>query len=108
MSIPLSSYSVNFGDSVTIPCSVSANPSATSVFWERVSQSGVPSTISLVPSKYSGGTLLSPDLVISNTDTTDQGFYRCLATNSVGTSTSDSAFLAVIGSEFSLVGGLDH
>ena len=108
MSIPLSSYSVNFGDSVTIPCSVSANPSATSVFWERVSPSGVPSTISLVPSKYSGGTLLSPDLVISNTDTIDQGFYRCLATNSVGTSTSDSAFLAVIGSEFSLVGGLDH
>nr|XP_022324737.1 hemicentin-1-like isoform X38 [Crassostrea virginica] len=98
VSIPLSSYSVNFGDSVTIPCSVSANPSATGVFWERVSQSGVPSTISLVPSKYSGGTLLSPDLVISNTDTTDQGFYRCLATNSVGTSTSDSAFLAVIGS----------
>nr|XP_022325048.1 hemicentin-1-like isoform X40 [Crassostrea virginica] len=98
VSIPLSSYSVNFGDSVTIPCSVSANPSATGVFWERVSQSGVPSTISLVPSKYSGGTLLFPDLVISNTDTTDQGFYRCLATNSVGTSTSDSAFLAVIGS----------
>ncbi|XP_065932028.1 platelet binding protein GspB isoform X4 [Magallana gigas] len=97
VSIPLNAYSVNFGNSIKIPCTISANPSVTNVFWERISQNGVPSSISLVPSKYSGGNVITPDLTIANTDTTDQGFYRCLATNSVGTSTSDSTFLTVVG-----------
>uniref|UniRef100_A0A8W8KZ99 Ig-like domain-containing protein n=1 Tax=Magallana gigas TaxID=29159 RepID=A0A8W8KZ99_MAGGI len=79
------------------PAPYQANPSVTNVFWERISQNGVPSSISLVPSKYSGGNVITPDLTIANTDTTDQGFYRCLATNSVGTSTSDSTFLTVVG-----------
>lgn len=104
VSIPLNAYSVNFGDSIKIPCTISANPSVTNVFWERISQNGVSSSISLVPSKYSGGNVITPDLTIANTDTTDQGFYRCLATNSVGTSTSDSTFLTVVGSEFDMVG----
>lgn len=106
--IPLSSYSVDNGDSVTIPCTVTANPSVTSVSWERISQSGLPSSISLVSSKYSGGTVANPGLTIANTITTDQGFYRCLATNSVGTSTSDSSFLAVIGCECLTAGSLEY
>ncbi|XP_078326842.1 hemicentin-1-like isoform X19 [Crassostrea virginica] len=98
VSIPQSTYNVNFGDPITIPCNVTAVPIATNVSWVKTSN-GVTVTVDLTsqPSKYSGSTVSNPNLTISSTDLTDEGNYVCSASNIVGTGSSNAAFLDVIG-----------
>ncbi|KAK3107564.1 hypothetical protein FSP39_017383 [Pinctada imbricata] len=98
VTIPQTSYSVNLGVSITIPCSVTSSPAATSIQWQRVSANGNPSNIDILGSaKYAGGEVSSPSLVIFNSQLSDSGNYRCLATNSIGTGQSTVAYLDVIG-----------
>ncbi|XP_052061302.1 hemicentin-1-like [Mytilus californianus] len=96
--IPASTYSVDFGGNVIIPCSIQANPLHTSVQWKRFYQ-GVLQNIDIANSggKYSGSTLNSPDLVINNAVSADETNYICTATNAIGTGQSFSSFLDVIG-----------
>lgn len=101
VSIPQSTYNVNFGDPITIPCNVTAVPIATNVSWVKTSN-GVTVTVDLTsqPSKYSGSTVSNPNLTISSTDLTDEGNYVCSASNIVGTGSSNAAFLDVIGGKW--------
>lgn len=91
-------YSVNIGNSVTLECTVVASPTHTSVYWER-NVNGVSTRISLNTGKYSGSTVNTPSLTISNAENNDEGFYICFAINSVGTGQSANTFLDVIGSK---------
>lgn len=50
--------------------------------------------------RYGGSTVNSPSLIISNAVTSDEGFYVCYATNSVGTGQSSQTYLDVAGSKF--------
>lgn len=95
-----SSYSVQTSDSVTMTCVISANPSATSVTWYRVASAGLEAIVVGSSSKYSGGSVTSPSLTISNTVDSDGGTYRCTATNAVGTGSSADVILDVVGSEW--------
>jgi hypothetical protein len=63
------------------------------VTWQKI-QNGVPSSV-VVSGRYQGGTTSSPSLIISNVDNTDEGFYICSATNSVGTGQSSHTYLDV-------------
>lgn len=94
------SYSVQTSDSVTMMCIISANPSATSVTWYRVASAGLEAIVVGSSSKYSGGSLTTPSLTISNTVDSDRGTYRCTATNAVGTGSSANVILDVVGSEW--------
>ncbi|XP_052674345.1 hemicentin-1-like isoform X2 [Crassostrea angulata] len=98
VSIPQSTYNVSFGDPITIPCNVTAVPTATNVSWVKTSN-GVSVTLdpATQPSKYSGSTVSNPSLTISSTNLTDEGNYVCSASNTVGTGSSNAAFLDVIG-----------
>ena len=89
---------VIIGDQVDISCNVSGSPSATSVTWTR-EVNGVTTTLNLATnSRYSGGTVTTPTLTIVNVQTSDEGKYRCSATNTVGTGqSSTTAFLNVVG-----------
>ncbi|XP_076112262.1 hemicentin-1-like isoform X2 [Mytilus galloprovincialis] len=94
--IPLSQYSVNFGSSATIPCTVTANPTHTSVQW-KIILNGQEQNVDMQNNKYSGGTVNSPALVIANAQQGDETFYICTAANSVGAGRSIQTFLRVAG-----------
>lgn len=98
VNIPQNSYSSVTGQDVQIPCSVSANPTAT-ITWTFISTSQSQTSITTSTSKYTfNPSSTDGTLRIRSTSSSDTGTYRCQATNAVGTA-SDSASLSVSGSE---------
>ena len=98
MNILQNQYSVNFADSVTLECTVTATPGHTSVQWRRTIN-GVQTAITVSNNnKYSGSEVNTPSLTINTADNSDEGFYTCYATNSVGTGSSQQTYLDVVGS----------
>ena len=95
--IAQNSYSVNFGGTVTLVCTVTANPTHTSVQWLRVIN-GQSQNLNLVQNKHSGSTVNTPSITINSADLSDEGNYICTATNSIGTGQSQQTFLDVVGS----------
>ena len=91
-------YSVNIGSSVTLECTVVASPTHTTVYWER-NVNGVSTRITTGTGKYTGSTVSNPSLTVNNADNSDEGFYICFATNSVGTGQSSNTYLDVLGSK---------
>jgi hypothetical protein len=49
--------------------------------------------------KYSGSTVSTPSLTITNAQNSDEGNYVCYATNLAGTGSSSQTFLDVVGSK---------
>lgn len=94
-----SSYSVNYGGSVTLVCTVTAAPPHTTVFWRKI-QGGQQVTMDVTTAKYSGSTVGQPSLTINNADSNDETFYVCYASNSVGTGQSSQTYLDVVGSKY--------
>ena len=98
VNIPQNSYSSVTGQDVQIPCSVSANPSA-SISWTFTSTTQSQTSITSSTSKYTfNPSSTDGTLRVRATSSSDSGTYRCQATNAVGTS-SDSATLSVTGSK---------
>ena len=105
--IAQSSYSQLTGQQITLGCAVSSTNSPLQlVKWTFTNQGGsvtdpiVISTSS--PVNYSGSTNTSPSLTISSLASTDQGTYRCIASNLIGTTTSQPTVLSVTGSMASI------
>lgn len=71
-------------ESLTIPCTISAVPSVTSLVW-LLNEKVIDTSNSL---EYSGGTIATPSLTILNLQASHAGVYKCRATNDVGTSDS--------------------
>ncbi|CAG2239675.1 unnamed protein product [Mytilus edulis] len=94
--IPRKQYSVNYGSQATIPCTITANPSHTSVQW-KIIVNGQEQNVDMQNDKYSGGTVNSPSLVIANAQKGDETFYICTAFNGVGRGRSIQTFLRVAG-----------
>lgn len=92
-----SGSAVVYGGQVTISCSISSNPRAQSMSWQKT-LGGVTTTLDISNNpRYQGGTLSNPSLTISNLNLDDKGDYRCLATNTVGTGQSGPAVIDVTG-----------
>lgn len=89
-------YTVNVGNSITLQCSVNADPTATSVTWQHYIDN-VATNINMSSGRYRGSSVGSPSLVMSDTVMSDEGFYICTATNRVGSTQSPQIFLDVIG-----------
>ncbi|XP_069133120.1 mucin-22-like isoform X3 [Argopecten irradians] len=85
------SYSVLTGSTVTLNCTVSANPSHTSVQWLKVVN---------ISGKYTGSSVSSPSLTISGVQPSDQGQYICTASNVIGTGQSSVTTLSVTNSKY--------
>ncbi|XP_052103319.1 hemicentin-1-like [Mytilus californianus] len=88
-------YRVNYEQTATIECNVVATPTETSISWQKI-QNTIPSTV-LISGRYQGGSVSSPNLVITDVDNTDEAFYICFATNSLGTGQSSQTYLDVQG-----------
>lgn len=99
VTIPQTSFTALIGtDRITINCSVSGTPPATSVTWTKT-VGGQTDSIDVSSNKYSGSTVSNPSLTIRNLDQTDEGDYVCTAENLVGTANSETANLDVTGSK---------
>lgn len=85
---------------MTLGCTVTANPSHTTVYWRRVINGALTDITVTNNNKYSGSTVSSPSLTIFNADNSDEGNYICYADNSVGTGQSSQTFLDVFGSKW--------
>ncbi|VDI12391.1 Hypothetical predicted protein, partial [Mytilus galloprovincialis] len=96
VSVGQNQYSGTFGQTVTMVCTVQANPSETSVYWRKL-VNGQMITIDMNNVRYTGSTVGSPSLTITALELSDEGYYQCYAQNSVGTGQSQQAFLDVIG-----------
>lgn len=94
-------YSVNYGNAITLVCSVSGSPSATSVYWQKL-KNGQTTTINsnTNTNKYSGSSTQNPSLTINNADDTDSATYTCFAVNSIGLANSQQTSLSVVGSKY--------
>ena len=83
---------------MTLTCGVEAFPPLTSIKWVKdgLGDISLSQTTSTGQNKYSGGTLVAPDLTIYDLDeSTDPGVYRCVAENARGTVTSGPVEAAV-------------
>lgn len=89
-------YTVTTGQSITLGCSVSGIPAATSVLWKRTS-GGVTTDIAIDNSVYQGSSITSPSLVITSANSDHTGSYVCTATNTVGIGRSTTTILTVTG-----------
>lgn len=99
--VTLPNYQTDFGNSVTLGCTVTANPVHTIVYWRKI-VNGVSSNINVGSSggKYSGSTVSSPSLVVNNANLDDKASYVCYAENSIGVGQSTSTVLNVLGGNF--------
>ena len=88
-------YSGSFGQTVTMVCTVQANPTETSVYWRKL-VNGQMITIDMNNVRYTGSTVGSPSLTISALELSDEGYYQCYAQNSVGTGQSQQTSLRVL------------
>lgn len=92
-----SGSAVVYGGSVTITCSISSNPIAQTMYWQKT-VGGVSTTLDIASNpRFQGGTLTNPSLTITSVTLDDRGEYRCFATNIVGTGQSGAAVLDVTG-----------
>ncbi|XP_021352861.1 hemicentin-1-like isoform X2 [Mizuhopecten yessoensis] len=92
VNIQSQSYTPNSGTRVTLQCTASGNPAVTLVTWYKTS-GGVETTVAIDNSKYQGGNVASPSLIIYGLSSSDTASYKCRATNSIGS--SDSAQIAL-------------
>lgn len=100
MTVSLPTYNTNIGATVTLGCTVVAQPAATTVFWKRLSSTGQTLDIDINSSRYDGSSINSPSLIIYNPQLNDEGNYVCFATNAIGTGQSSQTFLDVTGSKY--------
>lgn len=95
-----STYSVTTGQSVTLVCSVSAIPAVSTITWKISDTGGHMNTLNVNGVKYTGGTTGIPSLTIVTTAKSDQRYYMCSATNSIGTGDSQMTYLYVTGGRY--------
>lgn len=107
VTVPTSAYTVNVDGSITLACQVTADPTHTQVYWQKVT-GGNTQTITINGGKYTGSSVTVPALTISNAQFADAGTYYCFARNSVGTGSSTQVVLAVSGSKYSTIFTFQH
>lgn len=100
MTVPVPNYTVNRGASITLECSYTANPEATSVTWERIVNGQATDIVLSNNNKYGGSNTQSPSLIINNANESDEGSYLCKVTNSIGTGISSATTIDVVGSKY--------
>ncbi|XP_033728223.1 uncharacterized protein LOC117317517 [Pecten maximus] len=77
-------FTVPIEKTAIIQTYVIASPEATPIQWYKVEEDNrIP--IEIDNERYFAGSIISPTLIIRETNTDDQGWYQCSATNSKGT-----------------------
>lgn len=96
VSIPQSTYTEDYSNTVTLDCVISGTPAATRVYWEAT-KNGVTTQIEVTNStKYSGSSISTPSLTITNAISEDEGVYKCFAENVFGLAESNQTTLDIV------------
>lgn len=89
--------STRVGSSVTIQCTVIANPPAIDITWAKyINNQPTPVDIEN-NARLTGGTTTVPSLTINPVEQDDEGNYICQARNDVGTGSSNQVFVDITG-----------
>ncbi|XP_063440664.1 hemicentin-1-like isoform X2 [Mytilus trossulus] len=96
VTVTTSAYMVNVDSSITLECQVTADPTHSSVYWQKVIGNNT-ETLTINGGKYNGSSVSNPNLTISNTQFSDAGSYYCYARNMLGVGSSTQIILAVTG-----------
>ncbi|KAK6963489.1 hemicentin-1, partial [Biomphalaria glabrata] len=81
------------GNTISLTCTVSANPNISSFYWSKVGSGLIDPSSNT--NKYIGGTVANSTLTITGTQTQDSGNYTCTAGNTIGNTTSSFVSLLV-------------
>ncbi|KAH9489928.1 hypothetical protein Btru_038472 [Bulinus truncatus] len=81
----------NAGETIVLTCTVNSFPPITKFYWLKSDTTVINCTVN--PSKYSGGSITNPTLVINNASSSDISNYTCVAENSAGTGRSNPVFV---------------
>lgn len=94
--IDKNNYQVDYGDNVTINCTVDAEPQVTDIFWIKSDSQQIITLNTGLPGTE-GMTVDVPSLTITYATETDAGLYACYAINKRGTGNSKTARVTVKG-----------
>lgn len=93
-------YSINYGEKITLMCKITCSPAHTIVYWQK-NQHGKISNITSGYPGITGCTFSNPSLTIEHTTASDTGLYRCIAVNVIGAGISkDNINITVIACKF--------
>ncbi|CAC5425775.1 HMCN [Mytilus coruscus] len=95
--VPKNNYTSWYSDNVTLMCNVSADPPVRFVYWKKEFNDRKNTVINRGSIGIDGISPDVPSLTLQYSTQVDSGVYRCFATNDVGTSSSESLHLQVIG-----------
>lgn len=87
---------VDYGDTFTINCSISATHQTTEVYWQKDSN-GIVTRLNNGLAGTKGITIDNPSLTINFASMTDSGMYTCIAFTSFGFGKSKAANISVHG-----------
>lgn len=90
-----------YGHSVILECSITADPTVVTVYWQK-EHDGIKTNITSATSGIDGITISKPSLKIKETNESDSGIYICYAANVVGLAHSENITLTVEGSMFDI------
>ncbi|XP_046581967.1 hemicentin-1-like [Haliotis rubra] len=82
------------GDTVTIPCTIDANPNVTAVTWNMLNGSSQ-QPVDMSDSRYTGSTPGSPSMSIDSLTPEDAGRYQCNCENAIGTGSGSYVTLTI-------------
>ena len=96
-SIPESSYTVTYGNDITLDCIITSIPELQNVSW-KMETNGILYDIDTTNTfKYQGSTVENPALTIIDTHFGDEGNYYCYGENDVDSGNSSVTVLTVFG-----------
>jgi hypothetical protein len=96
-SISESSYTVTYGNDITLDCIITSIPELQNVSW-KMETNGILYNIDTTNTfKYQGSTVENPALTILDTHFGDQGKYYCYGENDVDCGNSSFTVLTVFG-----------
>jgi hypothetical protein len=103
VTIPFNTYEVTVGGYIIIQCIVSSDSAVTAVKWTKTLNRQTEIILTHGNFRYTGGTIDSPSLGITQATLADEGSYTCSATNFVGTTSSQQTYLYISGSMLCII-----